>query len=55
MVCVRHIQDTLLSRKHVDEYILKRIVGHSIPDITEDVYTHRDFEELRAEILKIVE
>lgn len=28
------------------EYLLKRIVGHSIPDITENVYTYREFEEL---------
>ena len=37
----------------VDEYILKRIVGHAINDITESTYTHREIEELKEEMLKI--
>lgn len=37
----------------VDEYALKRIVGHYIEDITEKVYTERDIEWLRNEIEKI--
>lgn len=37
----------------MDEYILKRIVGHAINDITESTYTHREIEELKEEMLKI--
>lgn len=51
----RHTFITKAKKVGVDEYILKRIVGHSIPDITENVYTHRDFEELREEMNKITE
>lgn len=36
-----------------DEYILKRIVGHSIKDITEKVYTERKIEDLIKEVQKI--
>ena len=35
------------------DYILKKIVGHEIRDITEKVYTHRNIEELISEIEKI--
>lgn len=38
---------------HVDEYVLKLILGHSIEDITEKVYTHRTIEQLKTEIEKI--
>ena len=38
---------------HMDEYILKLIVGHAITDITEKVYTHRTMEQLHSEIKKI--
>lgn len=51
----RHTFITKAKKVGVDEYILKRIVGHSIPDITENVYTHREFEELREEMNKITE
>ena len=37
----------------MDEYILKRIVGHAINDTTEATYTHREIEELKEEMLKI--
>lgn len=37
----------------VDEYAIKRIVGHIISDLTERVYTKRDFDWLRAEIEKL--
>ena len=49
----RHTFVTLAKKYNVDEYVLKRIVGHSIKDITEKVYTHRDIENLRQEIEKI--
>lgn len=51
----RHTFITKAKKAGMDEYILKRIVGHSIPDITENVYTHREFEELREEMNKIIE
>lgn len=38
---------------NVDEYALKRIVGHSIPDITERVYSKRGLDWLKTEIEKI--
>lgn len=41
---------TLAKRKGVDEYAIKRIVGHAIADITERVYTERDIEWLREQI-----
>nr|DAQ19105.1 MAG TPA: Integrase [Caudoviricetes sp.] len=42
------------AKKHgVDEYAIKYIVGHKISDITEKVYTEREFQWLREEIEKI--
>ena len=37
----------------VNEYAIKRIVGHSIKDITENIYTVRNIDWLRKEIEKI--
>nr|DAT80564.1 MAG TPA: Int protein/DNA Complex protein-DNA complex, tyrosine recombinase.5A [Caudoviricetes sp.] len=37
----------------MDEYIIKLIVGHSIEDVTEKVYTHRTMKQLHTEIEKI--
>lgn len=44
---------TLAKKYQLDEYAIKRIVGHSIGDITEKVYTERSIEWLRSEIEKI--
>lgn len=44
---------TTAKKYNVDEYAIKRIVGHSIQDITEKVYTERDVEWLKTEIEKI--
>ena len=44
---------TMAKNKGVDEYAIKRIVGHAIQDITENVYTVRDIEWLKAEIEKM--
>lgn len=49
----RHTFITLGKACGMDEYVLKTIVGHSIADITESVYTHRTFENLKTEIEKI--
>ena len=46
---------TMAKRWNVDEYAIKRIVGHSIDDITEDTYTERSIEWLASEIAKIKE
>ena len=37
----------------VDEFAIKYIVGHTITDITEKIYTERPFEWLQSEIEKI--
>lgn len=44
---------TLAKKNNVDEYAIKRIVGHKIKDLTERVYTERDYAWLKAEIEKI--
>ena len=44
---------TMAKNKGVDEYAIKRIVGHAIQDITENVYTVRDIEWLKQEIEKV--
>lgn len=44
---------TLAKKYNVNEYALKRIVGHSISDITESTYTERDPSWLYEEICKI--
>lgn len=49
----RHTFITKAKAANVNEYILKLIVGHSIKDITEAVYTHRTLEQMCSEIEKI--
>ena len=44
---------TMGKKAGVDEYVLKRLAGHKIQDITEKVYTDRDIEWLRSELEKI--
>lgn len=44
---------TIAKKAGVDEYAIKYIVGHNISDITEKVYTQREFDWLRTEIEKI--
>lgn len=44
---------TMAKRYGVDEYAIKYMVGHKISDITEKVYTRREFAWLREEIEKI--
>ena len=44
---------TIAKKYGVDEYAIKYIVGHKIADITEKVYTKREFNWLREEIEKI--
>lgn len=44
---------TMAKKYNVDEYAIKYIVGHSIKDITEKVYTEREIGWLKTEIEKI--
>lgn len=44
---------TMAKNIGVEEYAIKRMVGHAIRDITENVYTDRDIEWLKKEIEKI--
>lgn len=44
---------TLAKRDMVDEYAIKRIIGHSISDLTERVYTERNWDWFLQEIEKI--
>lgn len=44
---------TMAKKAEVDEYVIKRLIGHRITDITEGTYTERDLEWLRAELKKM--
>lgn len=44
---------TMCKKYNVDEYAIKRFVGHSIQDITERVYTDRDLDWYQSEMAKI--
>lgn len=44
---------TNAKRVGMDEYAIKRILGHAITDITEKIYTERDIEWLKNEIEKL--
>lgn len=44
---------TMAKKAEVDEYVIKRLIGHRITDITEGTYTERDIEWLRAELEKM--
>lgn len=44
---------TMAKKADVDEYVIKRLIGHRITDITEGTYTERDIEWLRTELLKM--
>ena len=45
---------TQAKKYNVDEYAIKRIVGHTITDVTEGLYTQRSVEWLKQEIEKII-
>ncbi|MBQ6860219.1 MAG: tyrosine-type recombinase/integrase [Clostridia bacterium] len=49
----RHTFITLGKNCNMNEYVLKRIVGHAIQDVTEVVYTHRNQQDFYDEICKI--
>ena len=50
--CRKHFI-SMAKRYKLDEYAIKYIVGHSIIDITESIYTERDNDWLLSEIEKI--
>lgn len=45
---------TLAKKYNMDEYAIKLVVGHYIDDLTEKVYTERDWEWLSEEVNKII-
>ena len=45
---------TMAKKAKVDEYVIKRLAGHKITDVTGAVYTKRDIEWLRAELEKML-
>lgn len=49
----RHTFASLLDRAEVPESITKRLMGHSFGDITQDVYIHKELNELKEGIEKI--
>lgn len=44
---------TMAKKYNMDEYAIKRLVGHHIKDLTERVYTQRSIDWLKNEIEKI--
>lgn len=44
---------TMAKNAEVDEYVIKRLIGYHITDITEGTYTERDIEWLRSELEKM--
>lgn len=49
----RHTFITLADRYGMDFYTCKRLIGHTIADITKGVYTHETVDDLREELEKI--
>ena len=43
----------MAKKANVNEYAIKKIVGHEISDITERIYTDRDPDWIKHEMLKI--
>lgn len=44
---------TMAKKSGIDEYAIKKMVGHTISDLTERVYTVRDIEWLHSELCKM--
>lgn len=49
----RHTFATLCNEYHVDDFAIKRVMGHSCNDITKDVYTHAYLNYLQEQIRKL--
>lgn len=50
----RHTFSRLCEKYHVAENDRKRMLGHSFSDVTNSIYGHRELEDLRGEIEKIM-
>lgn len=42
----RHTFASLMDSAGANKFCIKRVMGHSSQDITDDVYTHKTIEEL---------
>lgn len=49
----RHTFATLANEFELNEFLVKKIMGHSAKDLTKDVYTHVDTKRLIDEINKL--
>lgn len=49
----RHTFASLMDRANANKLATKRIIGHSAPDITDGVYTHKTLEDLKEAIALI--
>ena len=49
----RHTFATISDNAYMNKLCIKRIMGHQSTDITDNVYTHKDIEQLKKEIEKI--
>lgn len=49
----RHTFASMLDRAKVPESITKRLMGHTFGDVTQDVYIHKELDELKEGIEKI--
>ena len=45
----RHTFASLMDSANANKLCIKRIIGHSSPDITDSVYTHKTLEELKKQ------
>lgn len=49
----RHTFATLCNEHELNDFLVKKIMGHSCKDLTKDVYTHATIERLVAEVNKL--
>lgn len=49
----RHTFATLCNEFQLNDYLIKKIIGHSCKDLTKDVYTHANIERLVSEVNKL--
>jgi len=50
----RHTFSTMWKLSKADDLARKRIMGHAVKDLTDNVYTHLDFNFLKTELNKVV-
>lgn len=49
----RHTFATLCNEFELNDYLVKKMMGHSCKDLTKDVYTHASIERLVNEVNKL--